>query len=254
MAFAASPAAATPFAQVVNANNSIELADVATNTDAPAGGTIFPTDSLAIAPSGTLYSADPNGVLFDVTGPNFPVGPTGYAQIADLDYATNGLWGFSNQTQSLFFYDLTASAVTSSLTDPALSAYTITGVAHRASDGSVFLSGYDGSSVDWLFQFAPSATSAAVVGSLAHGDGASYVSDIDFDPSSGALHAMTWFHRWFYTVDPATAATTFVSAGPHRDATGMALPAVPEPGTLALTLLGIAAIGARRMAGSSRTR
>jgi hypothetical protein len=71
------------------------------------------------------------------------------------------------------------------------------------------------------------------------------VSDIDFDPSTGTLHAMTWFHRWFYSVDPTTAATAFVSAGPHRDATGMALPAIPEPGTLALTLLGLVGIGAR---------
>ncbi len=253
LALVAASAGASPFANVVGANNAIELVDVATNADVSAGATIFPTDSLAIAPSGTLYSADPNGVLFNVTGPNFPVGPTGFTQIGDLDYAPNGLWGFSNQAQTLFFYDLTLNTVTSSLTDPALSAYTITGVAHRASDGSIFLSGYDTTLVDWLFQIAPSATSAALVGSLAHGDGASYVSDIDFDASSGMLHAMTWFHRWFYTVDPATAATAFVSSGPHRDATGMALPAIPEPGTFVLTLMGIAAIAARRTVGSSRS-
>jgi hypothetical protein len=247
LALAAEPAGATPFAHVVGANNAIELVDVATNTDASAGATIFPTDSLAIGPAGSLYSADPNGVLFDVTGPNFPVAPTGYTQIADLDYASNGLWGFSNQSQTLFFFDLTLNTVTSSLTDSALSAYTITGVAHRASDGSIFLSGYDGSAVNWLFQVAPSATSAALVGSLAHGDGASYVSDIDFDPSSGTLHAMTWFHRWFYSVDPATAATALVSSGPHRDATGMALQAIPEPGTFALTLMGLAAIAGRKI-------
>jgi hypothetical protein len=243
---------AAPFAHVVGANNAIELVDVAANTDASAGATIFPTDSLAIAPSGSLYSADPNGVLFDVTGPNFPVGPTGFTLIADLDYAPHGLWGFSNQAQTLFFFDLTLNSVTASVTDPALSAYTITGVAHRASDGSIFLSGYDATQVDWLFHVAPSATSAAVVGSLAHGDGASYVSDVDFDPSSGTLYAMTWFHRWFYSVDPVTAATTFVSSGPHRDATGMALPAVPEPGIFALTLIGLAAVARRRTVDSSR--
>lgn len=251
LALAAARVEAAPFAHVVGANNAIELVDVAANTDAPAGATIFATDSLAVAPSGARYSADPNGVLFDVTGPNFPVGPTGFAQIADLDYAPHGLWGFSNQTQTLFFFDLTLNTVTSSLTDPALSAYTITGVAHRASDGSVFLSGYDATSVDLLFQVAPSATSAALVGSLAHGDGASYVSDVDFDPSSGTLYAMTWFHRWFYAVDPTTAATAFVSAGPHRDATGMALQAVPEPGAFALTSIGLAACAARRTTRSS---
>jgi hypothetical protein len=251
LALAAAPAGAAPFAYVVGANNAIEQVDVATNADVSAGATIFATDSLAIAPSGIRYSADPNGVLFDVTGPNVPVGPTGFTQIADLDYAAHGLWGFSNQAQTLFFFDLTLNSVTSSLTDPALAAYTITGVAHRASDGSVFLSGYDGTLVNWLFHIAPSATSAALVGSLAHGDAASYVSDIDFDPSSGTLHAMTWFHRWFYSVDPTTAATTFVSAGPHRDATGMALPAIPEPGTFALTLLGLAAIAGRRAVGKT---
>jgi hypothetical protein len=249
VALAAAPAGAAPFAYVVGANNAIEHVDVAANTDAPAGATIFATDSLAIAPAGTRYSADPNGVLFDVTGPSIPVAPTGYAQIADLDYAVHGLWGFSNQSQTLFFFDLTLNSVTSSLTDPALAAYTITGVAHRATDGSIFLSGYDSSAVDWLFQVAPSATSATAVGSLAHGDGASYVSDVDFDPSTGTLYAMTWFHRWFYSVDATTAATTFVSAGPHRDATGMALPAVPEPGTLALMLLGLVAIAGRTAGG-----
>jgi hypothetical protein len=254
LALAGAPAGATPFAYAVGANNAIELVDVATNADSSAGATFFATDSLAITPSGSLYSADPNGVLFDVTGPNIPVGPTGFTQIADLDYAPNGLWGFSNQAQTLFFFDLTLNTVTSSLTDPALAAYTITGVAHRASDGSIFLSGYDVTLVNWLFQIAPSATSAALVGTLAHGDAASYVSDIDFDPSSGTLHAMTWFHRWFYSVDPVTAATALVSSGPHRDATGMALP-IPEPGTLALTLMGLAAIaGGGRYARRGPTR
>lgn len=246
----AAPAGAVPFAHVVNANNAIDLVDAAANADAPASATWFATDSLAIDPSGSLYSADPNGVLFDVTSPgNFPVGPTGFTQIADLDYAANGLWGFSNQSQTLFFFDLTLNAVTSTLSDPALAGYTITGVAHRASDGSIFLSGYDALLVDWLFEVAPSATSAALVGSLAHGDGASYVSDIDFDPSSGTLYAMTWFHRWFYTVDPATAATAFVSAGPHRDATGMALLAVPEPSSLFLALTALTAFAGRRALG-----
>jgi hypothetical protein len=241
LAIGAAPAAAAPFAYAVGASNAIDLVDVANNAEAPASATFFATDSLAIGPAGSLYSADPNGVLFDVTSPgNFPVGPTGYTQIADLDYAANGLWGFSNQSQTLFFYDLGLSAVTATWTDPALSAYTITGVAHRASDGSIFLSGYDATVVDWLFQVAPSASSATLVGGLSHGDGASYVSDIDFDPASGTLYAMTWFHRWFYTVDPATAATAFVSAGPHRDVTGMALQAIPEPGTLVLTLSGLA--------------
>lgn len=246
LSFVAVRAGAAPFAHTVGANNAMEWVDVATNADVPAGATIFPTDSLAVDPGGARYSADPNGVLFNVTGPNFPVGPTGFSQIGDLDYATGGLWGFSNQSQTLFFYDLGLNAVTASVTDAALSAYTITGVAHRASDGSIFLSGYDAMLADWLFQVAPSATSATLVGALTHGDGASYVSDIDFDPASGTLHAMTWFHRWFLSVDPVTAATALVSAGPHRDATGMALLAIPEPGTLALLLTGLVGLAARR--------
>lgn len=250
VAFGAAPAGAVPFAHVVGANSAIDQVDVAANAEASASTTWFATDSLASDPAGNLYSADPNGVLFDVTtSGNFPVGPTGFTLIADLDYAANGLWGFSNQSQTLFFFDLTLNAITSTLSDPALAAYTITGVAHRASDGSIFLSGHDALLVDWLFEVAPSASSAALVGSLAHGDGFSYVSDIDFDPTSGTLYAMTWFHRWFYAVDPATAATTFVSAGPHRDATGMALLAIPEPGSLFLALTGLTAFASRRTLG-----
>ncbi|MBL8060027.1 MAG: PEP-CTERM sorting domain-containing protein [Chthonomonas sp.] len=74
-----------------------------------------------------------------------------------------------------------------------------------------------------------------------HGDANSYVADIDFD-SAGTLYAMTWYHRDFYTVSQTNAAIGFVSAGPHRDVTAMAIQAVPEPvtcGALALGLLGL---------------
>ncbi len=236
---------AAPSAYTTNFNTSLFLVDIPSNTEAAASSTFFQTDSLALDPGGNLYSADQNGVIWNVTTPgNFPVGPTALGQIGDLDYASGGLYGFSNTTQTLFFFDLTLNTVTSSVVDPALAALTINGVAHRPSDNSIFLSGYDGTN-DHLLQFAPSATTATYIGMLAHGDSFSYISDIDFD-ASGTLYAMTWFHRWFYTVDPTTAATTFVSTGPHRDVTAMALNPVPEPATLALLIPALFALRKKR--------
>lgn len=245
---AAASLQAAPSGWVLNTNQSVDLVNLANNADTPAGTAPFPSDSLAVAPTGTLYSADGLGVLWDVTGPPIPVGPTLRTQIADLDWAGNGLWGYSNASQELFFFDLGSSSVTyaATLVLPASlpPGSIVTGVAHEPGSGDIFLSAHDGLNNDVLLRVPASTTAALWVGTLAHGDSFSYVSDIDFD-AGGTLYAMTWFHRWFYSVAPVTAATTFVSSGPHRDSTALALSPVPGPAS-ALTLgLGLAAVGAR---------
>jgi hypothetical protein len=249
LACSAWPLQAAPMGWVMNTNQSIEWVDLATNIDTPAGSSFFPSDSLAVSPTNILYAADPVGVLWDVTGPPIPVGPTQRTQIADLDWAAGGLWGYSNGSQELFFFDLGSSSVTyaAPLTLPAsLSAATVvTGVAYQSASGDVFLSAYDGPNNDLLLRVPQSSSTALLVGSLLHGDNFSHVSDIDFDPT-GTLVAMTWFHRWFYSVNPATAATGFISAGPHRDSTGLALSPVPEPAAAWLFGLGLAGLAVWR--------
>jgi hypothetical protein len=239
---------AAPSGWVLNGNQGIDLVNVASNAEAAAGSTPFASDSLAVSPGGTLYSADGAGNLWDVTGPPIPVGPTMRSQIADLDWAGNGLWGYSNASTELFFYDLGASSVTyaATLTLPASlpAGAIVTGVAHQPGSGDIFLSAHDGLNNDMLLRVPAASSTAQMVGALAHGDSFSYISDIDFD-ATGTLHAMTWFHRWFYSVSPATAATNFISAGPHRDATALALSPVPEPTSALLLCLGLAALGAR---------
>jgi len=220
-------------AGVVDGLGQIDLVDPATNADMPFGNPPFSTDSLAVDPAGNFYSADAFGVLFQITGTGLiPVGPTIRTQIADLDYAPGGLWGYSNASQELFFFDLGTLTVSYSATLATLASYTITGVAHQASTGDVFLSGNLGLNTDELFQvdLLP-VPSVSLIGSLLHADASSYVSDIDFD-GAGMLLAMTWFHRHFYAVNPATAATAPLSVGPHRDATALAINEVPEPAAL----------------------
>lgn len=244
---AMSSAQAAPAGWVLNTNQTIDLVNLANNADTPAGGLAFPSDSLAVSPAGTLYSADALGVLWDVTGPPIPVGPTLRTQIADLDWAGNGLWGYSNASQELFFFDLGSSSVTyaTGLTLPASlpAGSVVSGVAHQPGSGDIFLSAHSGLNNDMLLRVPASSTTALLVGTLAHGDSFSHVSDIDFD-AGGTLYAMTWFHRWFYSVAPATAATSFVSSGPHRDSTALALSPVPEAASALLLGLGIAALGA----------
>lgn len=237
-------AQASPASYVLNTNTTIEKVDVPTNTDSPFSTTPFQSDSLAISPSGILYSADPAGVLWNVTGAPQPVGPTGFAQVGDLDYAPNGLWGFSNATQTLFFFDLGSLSVTSTATFSALSSLTVTGVAHQASSGSIFLSARNGLNNDFLYQVPSSLSTVNLIGATSIGDSSSYISDIDFD-ASGNLLAMTWFHRYYYTVSTTTAATSLISAGPHRDTTGMALEPVPEPAGYVVLVAGIAALARR---------
>jgi hypothetical protein len=214
---------------VLNGLGQIELVDPLTNADSSFGNPLFPSDSLAITPAGQYYSADAAGMIFNLTatGP-IPAGPSGYAQIGDLDFAPGGLWGFSNAVQDLFFFNLGSASVTYSVTLNTLVGYKVTGVAYQPGSGDIFLSANLGLNTDQLYRVDLLPTpSVSLVGALLHSDGASYVSDIDFG-AGGTLYAMTWFHRHFYSVNPATAATAQLSVGPHRDATAMAFAEVPE--------------------------
>ncbi len=243
-----SVALAGPLARVLTANQQIRNVDMATQTEPLLFTTGLPSESLAMAPGGTMYFADPVGNLWTPTSSgSIPAGSLGLGQIGDLDWANNGLWGFSNANQSLFFYDLGLSAITASYSIPSLSALTVTGVAFRPTDSSIFLTARQGLNNDFLFQV-PSASSAAnLIGSMPISDAFSYVADIDFD-QSGTLYAVSFFHREFYTVNPTTAATSFISVGPHRDVYAMALnpSVVPEPATLAGLAFGMAALLRRR--------
>ncbi|MDH5254737.1 MAG: VPLPA-CTERM sorting domain-containing protein [Gammaproteobacteria bacterium] len=238
---------AAPLGWVLNTNQTLDLVNVATNADIPVTTLPFQSDSLAASPGGALYVADGFGNLWDVTGPPIPVGPTLRTQIADLDWATNGLWGYSNATQELFYFDLGSSSVTyaATLTLPgSLSpAAVVSGVAHDPGTGDIYLSAWDGLNNDFLLRVAASTTAALLVGAMSHGDSFSYVADIDFD-ATGTLHALTWYHRWFYSVSPVTAATSFISSGPHRDSTAMALQPVPVPAAAWLFGGGLIAVGA----------
>ena len=122
--------------------------------------------------------------------------------------------------------------------------WVVRGVAHEPTSGDVYLAAALGLNNDTLWHVPAAATSATLVGTLAHGDSFSDISDIDFD-AGGTLHAVTWFHRWVYAVSTSSAATSFLSAGPHRDTTALALLPVPEPSTAALALAGLAVLAWR---------
>lgn len=229
---------------VLNTNQNIELVNLAGNVGGPINNIGFASDSLARSPSGQLYAADGFGNVWNVTGAPIPVGPTGRTQIGDLDWAANGLWGYANGSSELFFFDFGSSSVTYAQTIALAPGAVVTGVAHQPSSGDIFLATRNGLNNDALLRVPASASAAVGVGALAHGDSASYVSDIDFD-AGGTLYAMTWFHRWFYTVSTSTAATTLVSVGPHRDTTAFALAPVPEPASAALLGAGLAVLAAR---------
>lgn len=234
--------AAAPIANTLNFNQTRYRVNMATNLEIPIPGQSFYSDSLAMSPSGTLYSADASGVIWDVTGAfAIPVGPTGRTQIADLVMGSGGLWGFSNASQELFFYDLGTSSVTSAQVITGLSGHWITGVAYQMSTGDIYLCGYTGVNSDTLFHIASSATAATTVGSMFNGETASYFVDLEFG-ADGSLYAVSFIYRWFYSVSTASAATTFISSGAfHRDLTAMALPvpaSVPEPTTMAILAIG----------------
>lgn len=254
LAATATPVGAAPLAWVLNTNQTLDLVNVPTNADVPVTTLPFQSDSLAASPTGTLYTADGFGNLWDVTGAPIPVGPTLRSQIGDLDWDANGLWGYSNATQELFYFDLGSSNVTyaATLTLPGSLSPTavVTGVARDTTTGDTYLSAWDGLNNDFLLRVASASTTALMVGALAQADGASYIADIDFD-TAGTLYAMTWYHRWFYSVSPTTAVTTFVSSGPHRDSTALALKPVPLPAAAwlfggALVALGCAKRSTRR--------
>jgi hypothetical protein len=227
---------AAPDVWSVSANMNIFQVDAATNTETPFIPSPVISDSLAADFSGVLYVSSSAGTIQAVQGG--PVWPTIYSQIADLYFVPGGLWGFSDASDTLFFFDLNTTTVTSSVNiTSGLSGYTVTGVTRQASTGDFFLSANTGANADFLLKLDLSAFSASVVGAMSHTDTASYISDIEFLPD-GSLLAMTWFHRHFLTVNPANGATTFLSAGPHRDANGLAVDPnpVPEAGTWAASL------------------
>ncbi|MEI7575858.1 MAG: PEP-CTERM sorting domain-containing protein [Armatimonadota bacterium] len=230
---------AAPFARVLSANQQIRNVDMVTQTEPLLFTTGLPSESLAVSIGGTQYFADPVGNLWTPTSSgSIPAGSLGFGQIGDLDWANNGLWGFSNANQSLFFYDLGSASVTASYSIPSLSSLIVTGVAFRPTDSSIFLSARQGLNNDFLFQVPSSSSTANLIGSMPISDAFSYVADIDFDPT-GTLYAVSFYHRDFYSVNVSTAATSFISTGPHRDVYAMALnpTVVPEPGTI----LGLAA-------------
>ncbi len=234
LAFPALSKAAAPV-WTLNYNQGINLVNVPSNAEFPFIPSPVISDSLAADTSGVLYVADSGGTIYSVQG-GIPLGSVGSGQIADLYFAAGGLWGFSNANSKLFFFDLGSASVTYSLSITAgLGGNTITGVAQHPSTGDLYLSGYTAYNQDSLLLLLDLNTAtASLVGSLTHGDAASYVSDIEFD-SLGNLLAMTWYHRDFYQVNPANAATSLISNGPHRDVTGLAVlrAEVPEAGTCA---------------------
>lgn len=238
--------AANPFARTLTANQQIRNVDMATQTEPLLMTTGLPSESLAMSPGGTFYIADPSGNLWTpTTSGAIPADSLSIGQIGDLDWANNGLWGFSNANQSLFFYDLGTSAITANYSIPSLSTLTVTGVAYRPTDQSIFLSARQGLNNDFLFEVPFASSTANLIGSMPIVDAFSYVADIDFDPT-GTLYAVSFYHRDYYAVNTATAATTFISTGPHRDVYAMALnpSVVPEPGSLIALAVGAIGLGA----------
>ncbi len=250
LAFFASISRAAPIAWISNSNATIDTVNVATNGSVLYGSTPFVTDSLARTSAGNLIIANSGGVLWDVTGSPIPIGATGKSQIGDLDYGVGGVWGYSNASQELFFYDLGLFAVTYSQVISIPTTATVEGVAFQPTTGDIYLSAHVGLNTDRLLHVPAFATSATLIGSMANSDPFSYFSDIDFD-ASGTLYAVSFYHRYFYTVSTATAATSFISAGPHKDTTGMALNPVPEPATLACFAVGSMLLRRRKKTATS---
>ncbi len=223
-----SQAIAAPFVRVANSNLTIELVNVPTNSGLPIINLSFPTNSLALAPSGSLYAADPAGNLWDVAVVPIPAGSIGKADIGDLDWSGSGMWGFSNATGELFFFDTGSSTVTYNQALSLPSGLSVSGVAHQDSTGDTYLSAFDAGYNTLLFKNPASSAALNLVGTMSHTDSGSYVADIEFN-AAGTLHGVTWFHRHFLTINPITAATSTISVGPHRDSTAFALNPVPEP-------------------------
>jgi len=240
-----------PFVPIANSNWTIESVDVPTNSGVIVTNLTFPTNSLALSPAGALYVADPAGNLWDVTGPPIPAGSIGMADIGDLDWSANGMWGFSNATSDLFFFDVGSMTVTYSqgLTVPV--GLSVSGVAHQDSTGDTYLSAFDAGLNSYLFKNPSSSATLNLVGTMSHSDAGSYISDIEFD-AGGILRGVTWFHRHLLTINPTSAATSTISVGPHRDSTAFAMNPVPEPSTIVAIALCLHGLGRRKRSSKSR--
>lgn len=236
---------AAPLARVAHNSGALSLVNASSQAEINLWGTGFGTDSLAMDLTGSLYSSDIAGSIYNVTSPvPFLLGATGLGQVGDLDYGNNGLWGYSNSVQSLFFFDFGSNSVSYQTTLTGL-AGTVSGVAYQPSSGSVFLSAYTGYNADSLYEVQASSTTAILKGTMSHSDAFSYIADIDFS-ASGTLFAMTWYHRDFLTVSTVDGSTAAYSSGPHRDVTAMALEPVPEPASLLAVAMGLVALRRRR--------
>lgn len=221
----------TPIPYVVSMGGSIIEVDVPPNTETAYGATTFATESLGLSATGRLYSVNAAGFMYDVTNP-VPIlkGVVAAGMVGDLDADAFGLWAYDNAADVLFYYDEGTSVVTYYAPVSGLTGADIHGVAYDPSTGSVFLSDVNNVLYRIVTPFVPV---AVPIGTMAHLD-SGHISDIDFDPVTGDLYAMTWANRHFYKVNKLSALTSFVS-GPGTgtlDSTGMAMPVVPEPATL----------------------
>lgn len=237
----AGTAGAVPFFEAANMMGPLWRVDLATNAGLSSGNATFATDSLAGTTPGVFYAADALGSVHQVgAGPAVLVGNTGFVQIAELDAdpTLQGLWGFSNAGDVLFYFDLTVRAVTvqhqiSGLVSP------ISGLA--VGPGSTF---YLSDFQNQLLSVAappgsPPVLPATTIGTMLTTDGR--IGDIDFEPGTGRLIAATWSDREVLEVSTLTAATQQLHPQVTNpldgglDINAITFTVVPEPaGALAL--------------------
>ena len=116
---------------------------------------------------------------------------------------------------------------------------------------------YGWSNVDTLLNINTSTGQATTIGGFGFASETIGHDGMDADPLTGWLWALSEVENRTYTLDATTGAATVVATSLWCDGaacydrgsfTGLAISAVPEPGTLALSLLGLAAVVRRRRA------